>query len=62
MAIHFNIPADLAIVEQSIVDWKRRVKDYEDKGIPVPKHITTRLDMLKEDARLMRKELDGENR
>lgn len=62
MAIEFNIPGDLAIVEQSIVDWKRRVKDYEDKGLPVPQHVTARIEMLKKDARLMRKalSLDGE--
>lgn len=62
MAIEFNIEQDLAAVEAAIVDWKRRAKDYEDRDLPVPQHIERRLEMLKKDAGLLRRTIEGSDR
>ena len=56
MAITFNIEEDLKATEAALVDWKRRAKDYESKGLGVPPHIETRIEMLKQDALLLRRQ------
>ncbi|OFX05668.1 MAG: hypothetical protein A3E78_03220 [Alphaproteobacteria bacterium RIFCSPHIGHO2_12_FULL_63_12] len=61
MAITFNIEEDLKATEAALVDWKRRVRRYEDKKIPVPEHILARIELLKEDARLLRRQMSGED-
>ena len=61
MASNSTIPQDLATIEAHLVDWKARAKRYEDKQIAVPKHIRDRIELLKEDALLLRKQLTGEH-
>lgn len=61
MAVTFNIEEDLKATEAAIIDWKRRVKKYEAKGIEVPRKIVARIEMLKQDALLLRRQLDGTN-
>ena len=61
MSIIFNIEADLEATEEEIVDWKKRARDYKSKGIPVPENIADRIAMLKKDASLLRRQLNGEN-
>lgn len=58
MAIEFNLSEDLAATEASLVDWKRRAKDYESKGLSVPAYIENRIAMLKKDALLLRAQLN----
>lgn len=62
MAIHFNIEEDLKATEIALVDWKRRAKDYADRGMAVPPHIEARIEMLKKDATLLRQQMNGDNR
>lgn len=54
-----TIQQDLARVEAALIDWKARVKKYEARKIPVPKHILDRIELLKEDARLLRGHQQG---
>jgi hypothetical protein len=62
MAITFNIQADLEATEKEIVDWKNLVRDYKRNETPVPKLVADHLKMLKEDAAMLRRQLNGENR
>jgi hypothetical protein len=61
MSITFNIAADLEATEEAIVDWKKRARDYKSKGIEVPAYIADRIAMLKKDASLLRRQLNGDN-
>ncbi len=50
--------AELDAVEQQLVDWKRRAKDYGRHGMMAPAHVERRIEMLKADARLLREQMN----
>lgn len=53
---------DLVTVEAQLVDWKRREREYRDAGLTVPQHVTRRIEQLKKDAQLLRRQTEGMHR
>jgi len=49
--------AELEAVEQQLVEWKRRAKNYGQHGMKAPPHVERRIEMLKADARLLREQM-----
>lgn len=52
----------LITIERQIVEWKRRAKNYEGRGLTVPKHVVDRIKALKADANLMKRETRKDGR
>jgi len=54
--------AAIRLVEHELVGAKREARDYEQRGLPVPDHITRKIMNLKGAAVALRKGVQGEVR
>lgn len=57
-----NRDAAIKLVEDELVGAKREARDYEERGLPVPDHVTRKIMNLKGAAVALRKGKVGEIR